>query len=157
MTGTAGGMLTGLDWLDARLLGETRKPQAGGDVLLLHHPHGFHIDIGLGDGPLEEQPCASHGEALTIGVVATVAQVQLAAGVEVVADVHLADDFGGQVVQGQPSPQLTIADVYTVTEYSDPVRPDHMTSILRKLAVNDRTQAALYAVRRGWIRLRDQE
>jgi DNA-binding NarL/FixJ family response regulator len=32
---------------------------------------------------------------------------------------------------------------------------NHMTSILRKLAVNDRTQAALYAVRRGWIRLYD--
>ncbi len=30
---------------------------------------------------------------------------------------------------------------------------NHMTSILRKLSVNDRTQAALYAVRRGWIRL----
>jgi len=32
---------------------------------------------------------------------------------------------------------------------------NHMTSILRKLAVNDRTQAALYALRRGWIRLDD--
>ncbi|MFQ5575380.1 MAG: response regulator [Anaerolineae bacterium] len=34
---------------------------------------------------------------------------------------------------------------------------NHMTSILRKLAVNDRTQAALYAVKRGWIRLQDNE
>jgi len=34
---------------------------------------------------------------------------------------------------------------------------NHMTSILRKLAVNDRTQAALYAVKRGWIRLQDEE
>ena len=34
---------------------------------------------------------------------------------------------------------------------------NHMTSILRKLAVNDRTQAALYAVKRGWIRLNDEE
>lgn len=34
---------------------------------------------------------------------------------------------------------------------------NHMTSILRKLAVNDRTQAALYAVKRGWIRLYDEE
>ncbi len=32
---------------------------------------------------------------------------------------------------------------------------NHMTSILRKLAVNDRTQAAVYALRRGWIRLQD--
>ena len=32
---------------------------------------------------------------------------------------------------------------------------NHMTNILRKLAVSDRTQAAMYAVRRGWIRLHD--
>ena len=32
---------------------------------------------------------------------------------------------------------------------------NHMTSILRKLAVSDRTQAAMYAVRRGWIRIHD--
>jgi DNA-binding NarL/FixJ family response regulator len=32
---------------------------------------------------------------------------------------------------------------------------NHMTSILRKLSVNDRTQAALYALQRGWIRLQD--
>lgn len=32
---------------------------------------------------------------------------------------------------------------------------NHMTSILRKLNVNDRTQAAVYALRHGWIRLQD--
>lgn len=30
---------------------------------------------------------------------------------------------------------------------------NHITSIFRKLGVTDRTQAVLYAVRRGWIRL----
>jgi len=34
---------------------------------------------------------------------------------------------------------------------------NHMTSILRKLSVNDRTQAALYALRHGWIRLQDTD
>jgi DNA-binding NarL/FixJ family response regulator len=34
---------------------------------------------------------------------------------------------------------------------------NHMTSILRKLAVNDRTQAAVYALRKGWIRLHDAD
>lgn len=32
---------------------------------------------------------------------------------------------------------------------------NHMSSILRKLAVNDRTQAAVLALRRGWVRLDD--
>jgi DNA-binding NarL/FixJ family response regulator len=33
---------------------------------------------------------------------------------------------------------------------------NHVTSILRKLGVDDRTQAAVYALRRGWFRLQDQ-
>lgn len=32
---------------------------------------------------------------------------------------------------------------------------NHMSSILRKLSVNDRTEAAIVALRRGWIRLQD--
>jgi len=32
---------------------------------------------------------------------------------------------------------------------------NHVTSILRKLGVDDRTQAALYALRHGWLRLQD--
>lgn len=34
---------------------------------------------------------------------------------------------------------------------------NHMSSILRKLAVNDRTQAAVLALRRGWVRLEDTQ
>ncbi len=34
---------------------------------------------------------------------------------------------------------------------------NHMSSILRKLSVNDRTQAAVTALRRGWIRLDDTD
>jgi DNA-binding NarL/FixJ family response regulator len=30
---------------------------------------------------------------------------------------------------------------------------NHMTAVLRKLHVNDRTQAAVYALRRGWVKL----
>jgi len=30
---------------------------------------------------------------------------------------------------------------------------NHISSILRKLAVNDRTQAVVYALRRGWIKV----
>lgn len=32
---------------------------------------------------------------------------------------------------------------------------NHMTSILKKLDVEDRTQAAVYAIRRGWVRMED--
>jgi DNA-binding NarL/FixJ family response regulator len=34
---------------------------------------------------------------------------------------------------------------------------NHMTSILKKLAVEDRTQAAVFALRRGWVRLSDTD
>lgn len=34
---------------------------------------------------------------------------------------------------------------------------NHMTSILRKLDVEDRTQAAIFAIRHGWVRLQDTE
>lgn len=36
---------------------------------------------------------------------------------------------------------------------SDQTVKNHITSILRKLAVNDRTQAVVYAIRHGWIRM----
>jgi two-component system response regulator DegU len=34
---------------------------------------------------------------------------------------------------------------------------NHVTAILRKLGVDDRTQAAVYALRRGWVRLYQQD
>jgi DNA-binding NarL/FixJ family response regulator len=34
---------------------------------------------------------------------------------------------------------------------------NHVTAVLRKLNVEDRTQAAVYALRQGWVRLYDQE
>ena len=38
---------------------------------------------------------------------------------------------------------------------SDQTVKNHITSILRKLAVNDRTQAVVYALRRGWIKVQE--
>ena len=39
---------------------------------------------------------------------------------------------------------------------SDQTVKNHITSILRKLMVNDRTQAVIYALRRGWIKMSDE-
>jgi DNA-binding NarL/FixJ family response regulator len=38
---------------------------------------------------------------------------------------------------------------------SDQTVKNHLTSIMRKLAVNDRTQAVVYALQHGWINIRD--
>ncbi len=38
---------------------------------------------------------------------------------------------------------------------SDQTVKNHITSILRKLAVNDRTQAVVYALRHGWIKMNE--
>ena len=40
---------------------------------------------------------------------------------------------------------------------SDQTVKNHITSILRKLAVNDRTQAVIFALRHGWIKLGEPE
>ncbi len=40
---------------------------------------------------------------------------------------------------------------------SDQTVKNHISSILRKLNVNDRTQAALYALRQGWVKMKDIE
>jgi DNA-binding NarL/FixJ family response regulator len=39
---------------------------------------------------------------------------------------------------------------------SDQTVKNHITAILRKLNVNDRTQAVIYAMRHGWIRVDEQ-
>jgi len=44
-------------------------------------------------------------------------------------------------------------EIARILKISDQTVKNHITSILRKLAVNDRTQAVIYALRHGWIRL----
>ncbi len=46
-------------------------------------------------------------------------------------------------------------EIASLLRISDQTVKNHITSILRKLAVNDRTQAVIYALRHGWIRLDD--
>lgn len=45
--------------------------------------------------------------------------------------------------------------IATTLNISQQTVKNHMSSIFRKLAVNDRTEAAMIALRRGWIRLHD--
>jgi len=74
--------------------------------------------------------------------------------------------YAGEVIEPQPSPlserEIEILDyvahgnsnkeVARVLSISDQTVKNHMSSILRKLAVNDRTQAAVLAMRYGWIK-----
>ena len=46
-------------------------------------------------------------------------------------------------------------EIARLLSISDQTVKNHMTSILRKLAVNDRTQAVIYALRHGWIKIGD--
>ncbi len=47
-------------------------------------------------------------------------------------------------------------EIAPIVDISDQTVKNHITSILRKLAVNDRTQAVIYALRHGWITLDDE-
>jgi DNA-binding NarL/FixJ family response regulator len=48
-------------------------------------------------------------------------------------------------------------EIARILSISDQTVKNHITSILRKLAVNDRTQAVIYALRHGWIRLDEEK
>jgi DNA-binding NarL/FixJ family response regulator len=45
-----------------------------------------------------------------------------------------------------------VADALGISEQTV---KNHVSSILRKLSLNDRTQAVVYAIRQGWVRLED--
>ncbi len=47
---------------------------------------------------------------------------------------------------------MTNKEVAYTLAISEQTVKNHMSSILRKLSVNDRTQAVVYAIRQGWIR-----
>jgi DNA-binding NarL/FixJ family response regulator len=56
------------------------------------------------------------------------------------------------IAQGMTNKQVAYA-----LSISEQTVKNHMSSILRKLSVNDRTQAVVYAIRQGWIRMPEIE
>jgi DNA-binding NarL/FixJ family response regulator len=59
-------------------------------------------------------------------------------------EVEILDNIAQGMTNKQVAYQLSI---------SEQTVKNHMSSILRKLAVNDRTQAVVYAMKQGWIRV----
>ena len=59
-------------------------------------------------------------------------------------EVEILDNIAKGMTNKQVAYALTI---------SEQTVKNHMSSILRKLSVNDRTQAVVYAMRQGWIRM----
>jgi len=51
---------------------------------------------------------------------------------------------------------MTNREVGEALSISEQTVKNHVTSILRKLAVNDRTAAVVYALRKSWIAISDE-
>ncbi len=90
-------------------------------------------------------------------------QEWLSSGVEAVRRPHLEGDVDAFTPLSPREMEILLyvtrglsnKEIAVKLEISHQTVKNHMTAILHKLDVEDRTQAAVYALRHGWVRLQD--
>src|SRR5690606_26644182 len=97
--------------IDTRLFGTAGDAYAGGDVIGLDTTNSLDIQERLAEYAGEQQLRTADGQALAVGPVTTIVEVELATGVEVVTDMQMPRQIGSEAETGEAQAVLADFDV----------------------------------------------